>query len=207
MSAAKPNWFAGRRALLVGSSPALDSLAKGLTGFGAATSVVAAETEVDAIAAVFDAAEQETGGTIDILVHTGANMAVLPAHLTSLEQWRAGFSADVDSRFFHAAEFARRNNAAAGHGAILFLMPSTAERPGRSAQASAHGALDNLVKSLGAEWGRDAIRINAIASGVVENFAAQSTEQQESLVNLSAYLLSGYGSYVTGMVMGIDELA
>ena len=49
-------------------------------------------------------------------------------------------------------------------------------------------------------------RTNAIASAVVDDFAAASSAAQASLGNLAGYILSDQGAYITGMVMGIDEL-
>ena len=62
-----------------------------------------------------------------------------------------------------------------------------------SDHAAAAGALGNLTKTLGVEWARDGIRVNAIQTG----------EDGETLGNLAAYLVSDYAAYVTGAVMGI----
>lgn len=201
------DWLAGRRVLVVGSGIASDAVARGFGQLGAAVfRVTEPSTDAAEIAETFAAAENELGGPVDILVHAGTAIENSPPEAITIDLWRAGFSADIDGRFFHAAEFARRSNAVQGKGAILLLMPGHRPASGQSAKASAHGALDNLVKSLAVEWARDAIRTNAIASVAVDDFAAQSPDVQASLVNLAAYLVSDYGAYITGMVMGLDEL-
>lgn len=201
-------WLAGRKVLVAGTGAAGDAIANGFERLGA---IVVRERKALAdaaeIAASFASAESALGGPVDILVHSGSVIADAEPVAMTIEEWRSGFSADIDGRFLHAAEFARRTNDAKGRGSILLLLPSDRLAAGRSAKASAHGALDNLVKSLAVEWSRDAIRTNAIASIAVEDFAAQPAEVQTSLVNLAAYIASDYGAYITGMVMGVDELA
>lgn len=201
MTNATSHWLTGRNAMVVGQGSAIDAVCAALSAAGAGVHR-GDPLAVDGpqIAASFDAV-----GHVDLLVHGGVPMADMPSEHVSLEAWRAGLSADIDGRFLYAAEFARRSIKDAKGGNILFLMPPLTSGTGRGAVASAHGALDNLVKSLAAEWGRDGICINAIASRVVEDFDAASGDMQASLANLSAYLLSGYGAYITGSVMGIDE--
>lgn len=200
-------WLAGRKALVVGAGAVGDAIANGFQQLGAiVVRESKASTDAAEIAASFAEAESALDGPVDILVHSGAVISDAEPEAMTIEEWRSGFSADIDGRFFHAAEFARRNNDAGGRGSILMLLPGDRIASGRSAKASAHGALDNLVKSLAVEWSRDAIRINAIASIAVEDFAAQPAEVQSSLVNLAAYIVSDYGAYITGIVMGVDEL-
>jgi hypothetical protein len=62
-------------------------------------------------------------------------------------------------------------------------------------QAAAAGALGNLTKTLGVEWARDGIRVNAILTH----------SKNATLGNLAAYLLSDYAAYITGAVIGIDS--
>lgn len=199
--------LAGRHAMVAGTGAAVDSVAKALAALGArVTHIRNPSADAAAIAAAFVEADARQGRPVDLLVHAGAPLGNEAAETVSVEGWRHGFSADIDGRFLHAAEFARRRIAAHERGAILFLMPSPRICSGRAAQLSAHGALDNLVKSLAVEWGRDGIRTNAIASAVVDDFAAASSAAQASLGNLAGYILSDQGAYITGMVMGIDEL-
>lgn len=204
----REKWLTGRKALVAGPGAAGDAIASGFEKLGA---IVLRDSKASAdaaeIAASFAEAECALDGPVDILVHSGATIADAKPEAMTIAEWRSGFSADIDGRFFHAAEFTRRTNEAKASGSILMLLPSDRPAVGRSAKASAHGALDNLVKSLAVEWSRDAIRTNAIASIAIEDFAAQSAEVQISLVNLAAYIVSDYGGYITGMVMGIDELA
>lgn len=202
-----PNLLDGRHAMVAGGSDAGDAIAAALSGLGArVTRLSTPSVDAQTIATAFADAEIAQAQPVDLLVHGGAPLAVQDAQCVTLDAWRNGFSADIDGRFLHAAEFARRRIAAHGRGAIMFLLPSPHIAPGRSAHMSAHGALDNLVKSLAVEWGRDGIRTNAIASHVVDGFATASDAARASLANLAGYILSDHGAYITGMVMGIDEI-
>jgi len=202
MSANEMPWLAGRRALVVGTGAAVDAVVGALAAAGAAVRRAdAAVVEAPEIAALFDA------GEADLLVHAGTELATEAAESVGLDRWRETFSADLDGRFLFAAEFARRIIAGEGrHGSVLFLMPGFRPGTGNGMTATAHGALDNLVKSLAVEWGRDGIRVNAVASRTVADYAGASAAERESLGNLSAWLLSDYAAYMTGTVAGIDEL-
>ncbi|MET0374268.1 MAG: SDR family oxidoreductase [Rhizorhabdus sp.] len=194
-------WLEGRSALVVGPGEAADAVAAALRRSGArVVRTPLAPVEAPEIARAFDVASM-----VDILVHAGTPIGSLVAESVTLDQWRSGFSADLDSRFLHMAEFARRLIAARERGAILLLQPSPRCVAGRTSILAAHGALDNLVKSLAVEWARDGIRANAIASHVVDDFARATSSQQASIGALAAYLVSDHAAYVTGMVMGIDE--
>ena len=63
-----------------------------------------------------------------------------------------------------------------------------------SDHAAAAGALGNLTKTLGVEWARDGIRVNAIQTG----------EDGETLGNLAAYLVSPQACYINGEMVAID---
>ncbi|WP_242124274.1 SDR family oxidoreductase [Sphingobium sp. Sx8-8] len=198
---ALPAWLEGRRALAVGEGAALDAVAAALETAGARAVRGAAVADLPEVAAQFDAA-----GPVDLLVHAGTPLPTISSEQIGMEQWRATFSADLDGRFLHAAEFTRRLLAADMPGNILYLMPPYRVEAGQGMAGTAHGALDNLVKSLSVEWARDGIRVNAIASRVVADYQGSTEPQQTSLTSLAAYLLSDYAAYVTGTITGIDEV-
>ena len=197
-------WLAGRRALIAGGGAAIDVVADALQRAGArvmrSAIVAGGEDGIgEEMAALFDA------GGIDILVHGGAPRVARSALDTGVDGWRADVSADIDLRFLHSTEYARRCLAAGQGGAILFLMPAPQPRTGQVAAATVTGAIDNLVKSLAVEWARDGIRVNAIASRLCETDGVEDEAARESLGHLAAYLVSDYAAYISGTVMGIDE--
>jgi NAD(P)-dependent dehydrogenase (short-subunit alcohol dehydrogenase family) len=206
MSASTSHWLTGRRGIVVGVGEAADVVAAALQLAGASIERPTPFVDALEIAQAFDAAETRAGGPIDFLVHAGVQMPAVSAEAIDLEDWRVSLSADIDGRFLFAAEFARRLLAAQIGGSILYLMPTSAATAGRSASATADGALVNLVKSLAVEWGRDGIRVNAIRSRACEPGGLAEPQIKASLGHLAAYMNSGYGAYITGCLMGIDEI-
>lgn len=207
MTGATAHWLAGRRGIVAGAGEAADVVADALEAAGAAIErLPAPSTDAPEIAQAFEAVAAKLGGAVDLLVHAGVAMPAVPAEAIDLDAWRASLSADIDGRFLFAAEFTRRLLVAETGGTILYLMPSPDAGAGRSASATADGALANLVKSLAVEWGRDGIRINAIRSRACEPGGLADAAVKDSLGHLAAYLSSGYGAYITGCLMGVDEL-
>jgi len=160
-------WLSGKRARIEGACPA----------------VVAA---FEAVGATF--VEE---GEVDIWVHVARPPAIRAAHMLSHEEWRASLDAGLDRPFLGAKDFAGQCRARGEGGAILFI--GAPEQALGADQAAAAGALGNLTKTLGVEWARDGIRVNAI----------MTRETGETLGHLAAYLVSDYAAYMTGAVMGI----
>ena len=160
-------WLAGRRAWIEGECPAI---------------VAAFETA----GAIF-----VEDGDIDIWVHVAPPPPLKAAHEISHAEWRASLDAGLDRRFLGARQFAEQCRARSRVGAILFI--GVPEQGLGADQAAAAGALGNLTKTLGVEWARDGIRVNAVLT----------REAGETLGNLAAYLASDYAAYVTGTVTGI----
>ncbi len=162
-------WLAGRRARLVGEA----------ADIGAALAAQGAECVAD--------------GECEILIHVAAPPPMKPVHDLSHAEWRETLDHGLDQRFREAKAFAEARRALGQGGTVLFV--GAPEQALGSDHAAAAGALGNLVKTLGVEWARDGIRVNAILSN-----AAGPTRG-----NLAAYLVSDYATYVTGAVMGIDS--
>lgn len=94
----------------------------------------------------------------------------------------------------------------------------------QSPSAAAKAGVDNMTRSLAAEWGRYGLRFNAIAPGPIETEGAftrldptgEFTEKAidklpanrlgdpQELANLAAYLVSDYSSWMTGQVIFLD---
>ena len=167
MGVALSGWLTGRRVRLVGESPAI------------------------AAAVASQGGECVQDGAADILIHVAVAPPVRPLHELSHAEWRAALDEGLDQRFLLAKAFAAERRETGKGGAVLFV--GAPEQGLGSDQAAAAGALGNLTKTLGVEWARDGIRVNAIMSGT----------QGETLGNLAASLVSDYAAYVTGAVMGI----
>ena len=160
-------WLEGRRVRLIGDSP---SIAKAVTAQGG---TVVEDSPADA------------------LIHVAAPPPRRPLHELSHGEWRATLDAGLDQRFLLAKAFAAERREVGTGGAVLFV--GAPEQALGSDHAAAAGALGNLTKTLGVEWSRDGIRVNAIQTG----------DDGETLGNLAAYLVSDYAAYVTGAVLGV----
>ena len=160
-------WLAGKRARIDGSNQAI---AQALEAAGA--TLVA-------------------DGDCEIWIHIAKPTQTKAAHELTHAEWRASLDAGLDQRFLGAKNFAAARFARGEGGAVLFV--GAPEQAYGADQAAAAGALGNLTKTLGVEWARDGIRVNAILT----------REDGPTLGNLAAYLVSDYAAYVTGAVMGI----
>lgn len=161
-------WLAGRRTRLFGDAP---DIAKALVAHGATC--------------VAD-------GECDILVNVARPPLFKPVHELSHAEWRETLDLGFDRHFLEAQVFADARRAMGQGGAVLFV--GAPEQSLGSDHAAAAGALGNLVKTLGVEWARDGVRVNAILSHAVGATRG----------NLAAYLVSDYSAYLTGAVMGVD---
>ena len=196
MSTTIPAWLEGRFALVVGDSAGCDAVAGGLAAAGAQVSRATYATSHDEAAAAI----ASVPGQVSILVHDTVAVLGSPDKL-SLEQWRLGLNAGLDSRFFYAASMGRQSIGGRYPASVLLLDPP--EQALGSAHAAAAGATGNLLKTLSVEWARDGFRVNSVQS---RHFIGDlPDEQAQSLANLAAYLASDYGAYITGCAMGLDE--
>lgn len=193
-------WLPGHAALVVGEDGAMDAVAAALAAHGAMVARAAAVDDQPAAQTVLDTARRQLGRTVSILVHGGGAAKILATQSQSIENWRGALAAGLDSRFAYAASMARGAIADATPVAILFV--DKPETSGDAAHAAAIGACGNLTKTLAVEWACDGVRVNAIFSRAA---AGQDTAASSALGGMAAYLCSGYGAYITGCIVGIDD--
>lgn len=202
-------WNVGAKALVIGNGPAVDAVASALEASGALLVRLGHERVINEVAVkeAFDEVESGAGGGIGVLVFADQAAVRMSAELMSLDNWRAVTSINLDARFFCAAELARRAIAGQRKAVMLHLMGKKAEvaSSGNAAEASAAGGILNLNMSLAAEWARDNIRSNVIATRLVDHAGPQDTEGLATLGAVSSYYCSDYASYITGSSIGIDE--
>jgi NAD(P)-dependent dehydrogenase (short-subunit alcohol dehydrogenase family) len=140
-------------------------------------------------AEMVDAAARALGG-LDVLVNNAGGITEMdgsigPLAETTLEAFDAMYALNVRSPLF-AAVAASKHMAAQGRGgAILNIVSIDAvfPAPTEGIYGSAKAALVNITKVLGYELGKDRIRVNAIAPGVVETRLTEAwlkTEEQKA---------------------------
>ena len=121
-----------------------------------------------------DAAAKALGG-LDVLVNNAGGITELhgsigPLAETTLEAFDAMYALNVRSPLFAAVAASRHMAKEGKGGAILNIVSIDAvfPAPTEGIYGSAKAALVNITKVLGYELGKDRIRVNAIAPGVIE---------------------------------------
>ena len=237
--------LSGRRALVVGAGSGIgEAAAHGLAAFGA--EVLCADLRADAVDAVASAIKAEGGGAsalsldlrdpasvaaakaaagpIEILVSTPSVNVRKPFFELSDEEVERVLDLNLKGTFRLLREFGREM-AARGRGSIITFASIRAfsVEPGQSVYAATKAGTLGLVRTLAAEVGRQGVRVNAIAPGVVETpltaqikkspdwYAAYSERnalgrwaQPGEMVGAIVYLASDASSYVTGSCLVVD---
>ncbi len=168
---------------------------------------------------------QAAFGSLDILVN---NAGVSSS--TSVYAYEPGdFETIIDlnvNAVFICAQAAARIMKAQGGGVILNTssMVSLYGQPAGSGYPASKFAVNGLTKSLARELGRDGIRVNAVAPGIINtDMVAALPEamiqpliarvplgrvgQPEDVANAFLFLASDMASYVTGEILSVDGAA
>jgi NAD(P)-dependent dehydrogenase (short-subunit alcohol dehydrogenase family) len=166
-------------------------------------------------------------GHIDVLVNNAGYGTPSPAEDEPLEHFMWTLEINLVA-VFHLSQLAGRHMLAAGHGSIVniaSILGQVGAAPIKEVSyCAAKGAVVNLTRALGAEWGRKGVRVNAIAPGW---FPTEMTNEQmfsdeasmafirrntpmarggelRELDGALLYLASDASSYTTGEILTVD---
>lgn len=244
--------LAGKTAVITGSGRGIGkALAKGLAAAGAqivtcartleqveATAEEIRETGGEAIALRVDISDRadcqmlvdatvECFGKLDVFVCNAAYGVFEPAETTTPEAWNETLRIGLTGTF-NCAQLAGRQMIKQGHGGSIVVTSSTASMvafPGLLAYDAAKGGVDQLVRTLAAEWAAKGIRVNAINPGYTENVMTDIVgEREDPWVQLAInkmtpmgrvgrlwefvgpviFLASDASSFVTGVCLPVD---
>ena len=165
-------------------------------------------------------------GHIDALLNNAAGNFISPTERLSHRAVDAVLGIVLHGTFYCTLELGKRW-IASGRGGTVLNIATTYALSGSGyvvPSAVAKAGVVALTKSLGAEWGKYGIRLNAIAPGpfptegawtrlmptpeIQELFEKQiplgRVGEHSELANLASYLLSDYSSFMTGSVVTLD---
>ena len=183
---------------------------------GRAIAVQADVADENAVAALFDQAEQNFGG-VDVVVHAAGVMPLSPLADLDLDAFDRVVRTNLRGTFVVDQQAVRRVR---GGGAIINFSSSLTKlaRPGYSAYAATKGGVEAMTLILARELrGRD-ITVNAVAPGptatalffdgksqeLIDRIAAEPPlerlGQPEDIAELVAFL-AGPGRWVNGQVI------
>jgi 3-oxoacyl-[acyl-carrier protein] reductase len=185
--------------------------------------VLALGADVTDEAAVTAAVAQarEHFGSVDALVHfAGITRDALAAKMT-IDQWDAVLRVNLTGSFVVARAVALVMSAQ-GHGSIVLVSSRSAYgNVGQANYSASKAGVIGLTRTLALEFGRDNVRVNAIAPGFVETpmtavlpekvrdriIAAtplHRTAQPEEIASVALFLASDDSSFVTGQTINVD---
>ncbi|HSP17703.1 MAG TPA: SDR family oxidoreductase [Thermoanaerobaculia bacterium] len=171
------------------------------------------------------AATRKAFGTIDILVNNaGVSWGERPETMT-LEQWTRVLDTNLTGAFLFARE-AGRQMLEQQRGCIINVasvagLRSSVHGPHYAGYVSSKAGLMGLTRELAATWGRQGIRVNAIAPGYFHSRLADpvialvepSIKERNPIPRVGAagelkgvavFLASEASSYITGQVIPVD---
>lgn len=202
----------------------LDSLADEL---GDRVTVVQADLTVLADCERLVSQASAVNGGIDVLVNNAGYGKAHPAELEPLEHFRYTMQVNLESVFALSqlvgrSMLERRSGSIINIASVLGLVAAAPIK--QASYCASKGAVVNLTRELGCQWGRKGVRVNAIAPGW---FLSEMTQDEmfndpagaafierntpmgrpgeiDELDGALLFLASRASSYVTGQVLAVD---
>ena len=205
-------------------APAAEAVAADIRARGGRAATIAADvSDPDAVARMFEAAEQALGplgGLVNnagIIGGTSRVDALPPADLARVLQ------VNVAGAFLCAQQAVRRlSTAHGGAGGAIVNLGSVASRLGSPGEfvhyAMTKGAIDTFTTGLAREVAAEGIRVNAVAPGLIATdmnpqerqdrhvgtIPARRVGQPEEIAEAVAWLISDAASYVNGTILTVS---
>lgn len=164
-------------------------------------------------------------GKLNILMNNAANATIKPAIELSEEEWNAAIGVTLTGSWL-GAKYCIPEMIRAGGGSIVYTstVNSLITNPHFGVYSASKAGLNGLTRSIAMEYGRQGIRCNAIAPGLVvgerqrEAMQADPLEEQmnidlypvgrygapEDIANVALFLASDEAAFVTGIVLVAD---
>ena len=178
----------------------------------------------DDVQAVVDKTMQAYG-RLDILINNAGITWAAPAAEMPLEKWRKVIDVNLTGAFLFS-QAAGREMLKAGYGRIINVasiagLIASVHGPHYAAYAASKAGLMGLTRELAASWGRQGIRVNAIAPGYFHSRLADGAIEMVEpelkatsplgrvgadgeLKGVAVFLAADASNYVTGQVVVVD---
>lgn len=218
-------FLAGQGAVLVLMDRDRQALAAVADGLGAAAQVggdVTSEADCESMVAI----ARDAAGGLDGLVHcAGVSDRVAKAFDIDIGEWQHIVDVTLRGTFLVCRAAARiMLEQKGGSIVVLSSIRGLTGSPRRHAYGPAKAAVSMMARNLACEWSADGVRINAIAPGfirtpMVDRLTAEGKIDAQVLIDhtpmgrmglpveiarASAFLLSDWSSYVTGVTLPVD---
>lgn len=164
-------------------------------------------------------------GSVDILINNaGTSWGAMPEDMP-LEQWQKVIDVNLTGCFLFA-QAAGREMLKQKSGSIINIasiagITSSANGPFYAGYVASKAGLIGLTRELAASWGRNGIRVNAIAPGffhsrladavidiyersIQENNVIPRVGDEGELKGITVFLASDASSYITGQTIAVD---
>lgn len=206
------------------AKPDLEATADGIEGLGRRALAVPTDvTRYVEVEALIERARQELG-RFDILVNNAAVARVKPLLEWTPEEWRVLVDVNLLG-VFNGCRAAAPHLIAQRAGKVINLasMLARAGLPGYSIYSATKGAIVAFTRTLGVEWARHNIQVNAIAPGwfdtdmsapawkedkvgerLVRDIPARRIGRPEEIGPLAVYLASAASDFMTGQTIFLD---
>lgn len=191
---------------------------------GTAAAIALDVTDTTSIADCMTETEAKLG-PLDILINNaGMNVQALPAEVTP-DGFDTMFDTNVRGAFF-MAQAAGRSMMARGRGGRIVNIASIGAHtvlPGLTIYCMTKAAVAMMTRSLGKEWARHQINVNAMCPGFIETelnsewFQSEGGQRQikswprrrlgleEDLDGTLLLLVSDHGRFITGSLFTVDD--
>jgi len=173
------------------------------------------------VAAVFDRIGEEHG-LPDLLINNAGGQFSAPSLEISPNGFRAVVDLNLNGTWHMCRAYGERLVAAKRPGRIVnIVLCLESGMPGMAHAGAARAGVVNLTRTLAVEWARYGVTINAIAPGTIDTEALAQYDAASmaegvaklpiprmgtahEVAELTAFLLSPAGSYITGALLPLD---
>lgn len=179
-------------------------------------------TRPEEISALIEGAA--TDGAIDILVNNAAIVPFIAWDEIDLAHWQTIRDTNLTSVFVASTKASDMMRAAERKGCIVKMASNRlfAGTPNMAAYVSAKAGIIGFTSALATEFGRSAIRVNAISPGLFESDGVKVSPhndsfefvemlqampgkgQPEQIASVAAFLASEEANWMTGQTVNVD---